>query len=78
MSEKAGSMVFPPLTERDRLASWCLGAIYQNQTMLTDVAARLAYEQADELLKARISSQAKESAEHTRPYVGIAWGSDEV
>ena len=44
------------LTLRDRLATACLPAIYQTQTMLTDRAAELAYEQADEMLKVRDGS----------------------
>lgn len=41
------------LTLRDKMAVACLPAIYQQHTMLTDRAAELAYEQADEMLKAR-------------------------
>jgi hypothetical protein len=43
----------PAPTLRDWLAVMALPAIYQNQCALTDRAAELAYEQADELLKAR-------------------------
>lgn len=43
----------PALSERDLLAAACLPAIYAHHTMLTDRAAELAYEQADEMLKAR-------------------------
>lgn len=48
-----------PITEdneldiRDKLAAACLPAIYEHMTQLTDRAAELAYEQADEMLKAR-------------------------
>ena len=42
---------------RDCLAALALPAIYQHQTMLTDRAAELAYEQADEMLKARSNTR---------------------
>jgi hypothetical protein len=48
----------PALSERDLLAAACLPAIYANMTQLTDRAAVLAYEQADEMLKARECSTA--------------------
>jgi hypothetical protein len=48
----------PALSERDLLAAACLPAIYANMTQLTDRAAVLAYEQADEMLKARDSRDA--------------------
>lgn len=41
------------MTLRDKLAASCLSAIYQHHTMWTCRAAELAYEQADEMLKAR-------------------------
>lgn len=41
------------LALRDRLAAASLPAIYERMTMLTDRAAELAYEQADEMLRAR-------------------------
>lgn len=41
------------MTLRDQLAAAALVAIYQTQTMLTDRAADLAYEQADEMIRAR-------------------------
>jgi len=44
------------MTLRDQLAAACLPAIYEHFTKLTDRAAELAYEQADEMLKARKSS----------------------
>lgn len=43
----------PEMSLRDQLAAAALPAIYQTQTVLTDRAATLAYEQADEMLKAR-------------------------
>ena len=43
----------PPLTLRDKLAAACLPAIYANMTQLTDRAAELAYEQADEMIRVR-------------------------
>lgn len=48
----------PALSERDLMAAAVLPAIYAHHSMLTDVAARLAYEQADEMLKARDQSAA--------------------
>lgn len=39
---------------RDQIAAACLPAIYASMTQLTDRAAVLAYEQADEMLKARV------------------------
>lgn len=41
------------LTLRDKLAAACLPAIYAAHSMFTDCAADLAYEQADEMLRAR-------------------------
>lgn len=41
------------LTVRDQIAASALPAIYEHQTKLTDLAARLAYEQADAMMKAR-------------------------
>jgi hypothetical protein len=41
------------MSVRDEIAAACLPAIYANMTQLTDRAAELAYEQADEMLKAR-------------------------
>lgn len=38
---------------RDDLAARCLPAIYEHHTKLTDAAADLAYEQAEEMLRAR-------------------------
>lgn len=43
------------LSLRDKMAAACLPAIYANMTQFTDRAAELAYEQADEMLKARQS-----------------------
>jgi len=43
----------PQLTLRDKMAAACLPAIYAQFSQLTDRAAELAYEQADEMLKAR-------------------------
>lgn len=40
---------------RDQLAAAALPAIYAQHTMLTDAAAALAYEQADEMLNVRRS-----------------------
>jgi hypothetical protein len=48
----------PALTLRDKLAAACLPAIYEHMTQLTDRAAVLAYEQADEMIKAREQSDA--------------------
>lgn len=42
---------FPSL--RDVLAVSCLPAVYQSMTQEMDKAAELAYQQADEMLKAR-------------------------
>ena len=42
-----------PLTLRDKMAAACLPAIYASMTQLTDRAAELAYEQADEMIRAR-------------------------
>lgn len=47
------------LTLRDKLAAVCLAAIYEHQTFMTDRAADLAYEQADEMLRARAASKNK-------------------
>ena len=41
------------MTLRDQLACACLPAIYASMTQLTDRAAELAYEQADEMIRAR-------------------------
>lgn len=38
---------------RDYFAAACLPAIYEHMTQLTDRAADLAYEQADEMMRAR-------------------------
>lgn len=54
----------PALSERDLLAAACLPAIYAHMTQFTDRAAELAYEQADEMLKARDRSTA---APHEEP-----------
>lgn len=43
----------PQLTLRDLMAVACLAAIYEHHSKFTDRAAELAYEQADEMLKAR-------------------------
>ena len=55
---QVGPLPEPALTLRDKMAAACLPAIYASQTMLTDRAAVLAYEQADEMLKARESHDA--------------------
>ena len=41
------------ITVRDMIACACLPSIYASVTQLTDRAADLAYEQADEMLRAR-------------------------
>lgn len=38
---------------RDYFAAACLPAIYEHMTQITDRAADLAYEQADEMMRAR-------------------------
>ena len=43
----------PQITLRDQIAAACLPAIYASMTQLTDRAADLAYEQADEMIRAR-------------------------
>ena len=40
----------------NKLAAACLPAIYAHHTKMTDCAAKLAYEQADEMMKARAQS----------------------
>ena len=39
---------------RDYFAANALAGIYENKTLLTDSAAELAYEQADEMLRVRL------------------------
>lgn len=52
-----------PLTLRDKMAAACLPAIYASMTQLTDRASVLAYEQADEMLKARESPTPQHGSE---------------
>lgn len=57
---KVWELVPERMSLRDQLAAAALPAIYQTQTMLTDRAAELAYEQADEMLRVRSTPAAGE------------------